>query len=345
MRLEEPRFWHAERPGLAPYLLAPAAALYGLVARRRYTRASAYRSRLPVICVGNLTVGGAGKTPLAITIAGMLARLGERPAFLSRGYGGRLAGPHLVDPARDLAGDVGDEPLLLARHAPMVIARDRAAGARAIEASEASVIVMDDGLQNPSLAKDLTLAVIDAERGLGNGRVMPAGPLRAPLDFQLGLANALVLVGGTGKPGAWCERLPALFKGPVMSARTVAAPGVAAGRLRERPHVAYAGIGRPEKLFATAESLGIRLAAREPFPDHHPYSEADAERLLATAARHGAGLLTTEKDLVRLASLEGARGRLREASMALPIRTVPDEADAARLDALLEFAVRARARA
>ncbi len=197
MRLEAP-FWWYRRTGALASALAPLGRLYGRLAEARAARVEPYRSRLPVICIGNFTAGGGGKTPTAIAVASLLAELGARPAFLTRGYGGSSAGPILVKKGQS-AEEVGDEPLLLAEAAPTVVSADRPAGAAAIEATEADIIVMDDGFQNPSLAKDLSLVVVDAAAGIGNGLIIPAGPLRAPLEAQLARADALVVIGEGGK--------------------------------------------------------------------------------------------------------------------------------------------------
>src|SRR5437667_724824 len=194
--MREPAFWW-RAPGWQVGLLAPAAAVYGAVAGRRLAR-QGRRAGAPVVCIGNPTLGGAGKTPTALAMARLLAEAGERPVLLSRGYGGALAGPLLVDPARHRAVDVGDEPLLLAQVAPTIVARDRVKGAAAALAAGAGVIVMDDGFQNPSLAKDFSVLMVDSRRGIGNGRCFPAGPLRAPLAAQLGRAHAVVVVGSSG---------------------------------------------------------------------------------------------------------------------------------------------------
>ncbi len=191
--MREPPFWWRQG-GTAAAMLAPFAAVYGAVAARRLVRNGA-SAGVPVVCIGNPTVGGAGKTPAALTVARMLAADGETPVFLTRGYGGRLVGPVRVDPLQYRAADVGDEPLLLARVAPTVVAHDRVKGAQMAEAAGASVIVMDDGFQNPSLAKDFSVLVVDGGRGIGNGEIIPAGPLRAPLDAQLDRAQALIVVG------------------------------------------------------------------------------------------------------------------------------------------------------
>ena len=218
MPLEAPLWWYRRKGALAS-ALAPLGRLYGSVTEARFARAQPYRSRLPVICIGNFTAGGGGKTPTAIAVAALLAELGAKPAFLTRGYGGASKGPVLVR-AGQSAGEVGDEPLLLAAAAPTLISADRAAGAHAIEATGASVIVMDDGFQNPSLAKDLSLIVVDAEAGLGNGLIMPAGPLRAPLEAQMARADALVAIGDGNKVGSLIEAFARQGK-PVLKARMV----------------------------------------------------------------------------------------------------------------------------
>src|SRR5947209_14330597 len=264
--MREPAFWWGEG-SFASALLAPLAALYGAVAQWRLGRGGE-RAGAPVVCVGNLTVGGAGKTPTALALARMLAAAGERPMFLTRGYGGALAGPLLVDPARHRAREVGDEPLLLARTAPTIVARDRVKGAGI--AGDASVIVMDDGFHNPSLVKDFSVLVVDARRGIGNGRVIPAGPLRAPLDAQLTRAHALVVVGTSSRAAAVAAAARARDI-PVLQARLRPDAAFIAGLGGARV-LAFAGIGDPEKFFATLADAGVALAARRSFPDHHRYT-------------------------------------------------------------------------
>jgi tetraacyldisaccharide 4'-kinase len=345
MLREAPAFWHHPRAGLAANLLRPVAALYGAITARKLSTAAPYRSRLPVVCVGNLTAGGTGKTPLALHLAARLLREGERPAFLTRGYGGRRAGPHRVDPGRDRARDVGDEALMLAQQAPTFVARDRIAGARAIEAGEASLIIMDDGLQNPKLLKDLRLAVIDAERGLGNGLAMPSGPLRAPLAAQLPLIDALVLSHGSAdddktrraRDGVRAS-IETWWSGPIIDVSTRPEPG--AVTIRGRRVVAFAGIGRPEKFFATVESLGGVLVERIGFPDHYAFKTRDAEHLLHLAGTYEAELLTTAKDWVRLEPGEGPLGRLKATAQVLPIGLDLAPDDAGRLAALVGLALR-----
>jgi tetraacyldisaccharide 4'-kinase len=326
-----PRFWW-RRPGLAAALLRPAGAIYGAIAAARAARPGA-RAAIPVLCAGNFVAGGAGKTPFAIALAERLRALGERPVFLSRGHGGSEAGPLLVDPARHSARDVGDEPLLLARHAPTLVSRDRPAGA-ALARELGSVVVMDDGLQNPSLAKDLRFALVDAVQGVGNGLCLPAGPLRAPLTAQWPLVDALVLV-GEGEPGAELAREAARRHLPVIRA-AIEPDEAAATALRGRAVLAFAGIGRPEKFFATARAAGARLVAERVFSDHHPYSAKELAGLRDDAARAGAALLTTEKDLVRIGRHAGA-SRDETPPLALPIALRIIETE--RLDALVQGAL------
>jgi len=312
--MREPGFWR-EPPGAAAALLTPLAAVYGCIAAWRLRRPG-QRAGVPVICIGNLTHGGAGKTPTALAVGALLTTAGAQPFFLSRGYGGRLAGRVQVDAALHSAEDIGDEPLLLARVAPTVVARDRVAGAAMARASGATAIVMDDGFQNPSLAKDLSILVVDAALGIGNGRVFPAGPLRAPLDAQLGRAQALVVIGDGGGDGASAPVAAARTRRvPIFTARLAPDPSDLAA-LAGRPVLAFAGIGQPEKFFATLESGGVAVRARRAFADHHAYSPADAAALLAQANAGGLTLVTTEKDMVRLA------GRPETATLAAATRTL-----------------------
>jgi tetraacyldisaccharide 4'-kinase len=309
--MKAPGFWWS-KPGLVSFLLSPVALLYGVIAERRMAQ-DGQRVGIPIICVGNPTVGGAGKTPTAIAIARMLIAAGEKPMFLTRGYGGRLVGPVMVEPAHT-AVQVGDEPLLLARLAPTIKAEDRAAGARFARERGASVIVMDDGFQNPSLAKDLSLLVVDA-RGVGNEMVLPAGPLRAPLAPQLDRAQALLVVGG----GARAIEQAARSRGvPVFHARLEPdADAVAA--LKEQKFLAFAGIGSPEKFFATLAAAGIDAPVKRSFGDHHRYTVSEARALMRDAEAGKLGLLTTEKDLARLKD-DATVAPLAERAQALPVR-------------------------
>jgi tetraacyldisaccharide 4'-kinase len=320
--MREPGFWW-RKAGLASGLLTPAAAAYGAVAARRMARPGA-RVKLPVLCVGNFTLGGTGKTPAALWLAKMLQDAGERPFCLSRGYGGSLSGPKLVDAHGDVAAQVGDETLLLARVAPTVVARDRPAGAQAAIAAGASVVVMDDGLQNSSLVKDFTIAVVDGRRGLGNGRVFPAGPLRAPLAAQLSSSDALLVI-GDGEAGRDIGATAAL---PLFHGRLVA-DAAAAAALKARRVLAFAGIGDPDKFFATAEAAGIAVARRQAFPDHHCFSAEEAAELIMRAEHDGLALLTTAKDRARMAG-EPLLVALAARVHVLPVALAVDEADALR---------------
>ena len=318
--MREPAFWWQPGTGL---LLQPLAAIYGAVAAARLSLRGR-SSGVPVICLGNLTVGGAGKTPAALTVGQLLHAAHERPFFLTRGYGGLLKGPLRVNPAVHHSADVGDEPLLLARLAPTIVARDRRAGAQFAQFAGASVIVMDDGLQNPALAKNLTVVVVDGRRGIGNGRVIPAGPLRAPLGIQLDHAQALVLVGpaeGAAEIRKHAEqRGIAIFHARLEPDRSVVA---AIGR---RKVLAFAGIGNPDKFFATLSESGITIAERVGFDDHHRFTAAQARDLLARTRAANLMLVTTEKDLMRLGG-DPQLAELASHASALPVRLVVDEKD------------------
>jgi tetraacyldisaccharide 4'-kinase len=317
--MREPAYWWRE-PGLAAGVVAPLAAIYGAVAARRMARRG-HDAGVPVVCIGNPTVGGAGKTPLALAATRMLAAVGARPVLLSRGYGGQLPGPLQVDPLKHRAADVGDEPLLLAGVAPTIVARDRIAGAVAACAAGAGVIVMDDGFQNPSLQRDFSVLVVDGRRGIGNGKVIPAGPLRAPLDAQLARANALVIVGSSGGAsalGGLPDRgMPVFRASLVPDAGSIAALG--GGQV-----FAFAGIGDPEKFFATLRAAGIAVTATRSFPDHHRYTGAEAEALCEQADRDGLVLVTTQKDAVRLRG-DDAVTRLATYAHAFPVTLVLDD--------------------
>jgi tetraacyldisaccharide 4'-kinase len=293
--MREPRFWRED--GALARLLAPVAAVYGAISGARMIRPGV-RARVPVICVGNLTLGGAGKTPTAIAVAKLLLSEGARPIFLSRGYGGALAGPVRVT-SHHRAADVGDEPLLLARVAPTIVARDRIQGAELAVAEGASVVVMDDGFQNPSLIKDRSLVVLDGERGIGNGRVFPAGPLRAPLDVQLAQATALLVIGdASAKASEVIAR--AQTRGLPVQHGSLAPDPESIAALAGKKALAFAGIAHPEKFFATLMAAGIATPVKRAFADHHPFTSADARELLEQAKRENLLLLTTEKDLARM---------------------------------------------
>jgi len=333
--MREPAFWWQAGTG-GP--LAPFAALYGAIAGLRML-AQGREAGLPVICLGNLTVGGAGKTPAALAVAQLLHAAHERPFFLSRGYGGRLAGPVRVNPALHRASDIGDEPILLARLAPTIVARDRVAGAAFARSAGASVVIMDDGFQNPSLAKDLSFVLIDGRRGIGNGRVIPAGPLRAPLELQLERAQALIVVGATNGATNIVERAERR-RMPIFHGRLEpdAAVVKAIGR---RKVLAFAGIADPDKFFVTLTAAGIQIARRASFPDHHRFSAAEALNLLAQAQADHLMILTTEKDLARLTG-EPELQKLAAHASALPVRLVVEEQDRLR-DVILSTLAHRRA--
>ena len=321
--MRAPAFWW--KPGHGA-LLAPAASLYGAAAWLRL-QATGRSAGVPVVCLGNLTVGGSGKTPAALAVARLLLAAHERPFFLSRGYGGRLAGPLTVNLAVHGAADIGDEPLLLARLAPTVVARDRVAGAQAAKYAGATAVVMDDGFQNPSLRKDLAILVVDGRRGIGNGRIIPAGPLRAPLEAQIARAHALLVVGSGDGAAAVVEsarrRGLALFHGSLRPDRQTLTA------LAGRKILAFAGIADPQKFFATLEEAGLAIAARRGFADHHRYAPAEAQALLRQAQAGNLLLLTTEKDHVRLAR-DPQLAELAARAAVLPVRLVIDEQEAFR---------------
>jgi tetraacyldisaccharide 4'-kinase len=311
----EPAFWWRREPNFLARLLWPLSAIYGHMAAARMRRRAPELKRLPVICIGNFTLGGGGKTPTAIAAAKLLKDQGAKPVLLSRGYGGRERGPHQVND-RDHADQVGDEPLLLADAAPTIVARDRYAGALAAAGRGADIIIMDDGFQSPALHKDISIIALDAAVGIGNGMTIPSGPLRAPLDGQLELADALVMV-GEGEAG---EQIAARFKAAGKLVFRATYQAISKPKwLGSGPLIAFAGIARPEKFFATLEALGAQLGIRKAFPDHHVFSEADAAKLLDLAETNGAILATTEKDRARLRGSTGACGSLYAVSKALPI--------------------------
>ena len=274
-------------------LLTPLGKLYGAVAAWKAKHATPWRPPVPVVCVGNLTSGGTGKTPVAIAIAEGLKARGRKPFFLTRGYGGSVRGPLLVT-AEHTAAEVGDEPLLLAATAPVIVSPDRLKGAHLALEQGADALVMDDGHQNFALAKTLALVVVDAAQGFGNGRLLPAGPLRETVREGLARADAVVLM-GDGAPDLEG------YKGTVLHARLEPEGGE---ELKGKRIVAFAGIGRPEKFFASLRDLGTELVAEVPFGDHHVYTANEIANLKARAQRENALLVTTQKDLMRLAAAE-----------------------------------------
>ncbi len=321
--MREPAFWWRGK-GLASAALAPCATIYGAIAESRMARTGT-RAGLPVLCVGNFTLGGAGKTPTAMWLADLLRAAGETPFFLTRGYGGKVTRPRLVYPETDAARVVGDEALLLARVAPTVVARNRVHGAGLAKARGASLVVMDDGLQNASLAKAFTIAVIDGRRGIGNACVFPAGPLRAPLAAQLRRCDALLVIGDDIRAR---DVIAQAGSTPVFHGRLVPEPA-AVTALRARKVLAFAGIGDPDKFFATVERAGIPIGARRGYADHHRYSAEEAAKLVMAAEHESLTLLTTEKDHARMSG-DPALAALASQAKVLPVTLDVEESDALR---------------
>lgn len=322
--MRPPEFWKAEVSGRDSALalravLTPVSWLYAAVAAHRQRTTVSRHAAVPVICIGNLTVGGAGKTPISRAIR---VKLGPNAHTLSRGYGGRAIGPLRVTPDMD-AVEVGDEPLLHASDGAAWVSRDRYAGAQAAAQAGAHVIIMDDGFQNPALAKDLCIIAVDPAYGIGNGSVFPAGPLRESLSAGLARADAVVMLHNT-----WSEDVPEQpdwlrgFTKPVLQASVSPLAEAPSG-----PLVAFAGLARPEKFFDTLEAVGADLTETVPYPDHHPYSEDDLAWLVQLAEERQAQLITTEKDAARLSP----EWRARVAVLPVAARF----ADEAALDALL----------
>ena len=324
--MRPPSFWQnpVASPGLWALILAPLGWVYGTVTARRVAKAG-YKARVPVICIGNISVGGVGKTPTAMALVERLLARGHKVHVVSRGYGGQMSGPVQVDINRHSAAEVGDEPLLLAAFAPTWVAKDRAAGVRAAENAGAEVILLDDGFQNPSVKKDLSIVVVDAEQGFGNGRCLPAGPLREPVSAGLSRAGLVLAIGApaavAGFQDQWGTHLHQLLISGQLQPIEMGIDWTS-----ERV-IAFAGIGRPEKFFATLRGLGATVLRAEALDDHQPLSDGLMRRLLADAIQTGAQLVTTEKDAARLPAA------FRSQVLTLPVRLHLQDATA--LDAAL----------
>jgi tetraacyldisaccharide 4'-kinase len=306
--MREPAFWHRPSSWIARCLM-PLGAVYGLVAGWRLQR-EGFDAGIPVLCVGNYHVGGAGKTQTVLALVKILRDLGETPVVLSRGYGGRLHGPIKVDAGRHASGDVGDEPLMLARTVVVVVARDRIGGVALARSQAATVILMDDGFQNPAIAKNVSLIVIDSDRGLGNGRVLPAGPLRAPLPPQLDRTDALVVVGDGAAAEAVAAAIAARSR-PVLSAH-LKPDEASVASLSGKRVLAFAGIGDPARFFRTLRASGVAVVAERAFADHHRFLQSEIEALIAEAKRDALTLVATEKDMARLRTAGGLPDWARE---------------------------------
>ena len=332
--MREPDFWYRGDGGWPRRALMPVGWLYGRAVRARFAVTTPWYAPIPVICVGNPGLGGGGKTPTVLAVAARLTAMGESPHCLSRGYGGREAGPLTVDTERHQASDVGDEPLLLAKCVPTHIAGNRRAGAAHAAKAGASVIVMDDGYQNPTVAKSAGLLVVDGASGLGNGAVFPAGPLREPLGPQIDRADALVVV-GQGRAGDAAARHARAAGCPVLAATLKVGDG--APDLAGRAVVGFCGIAKPDKFAQSLKEAGADLRELIAFPDHHLFSVADVARVLETAERLGSTPVTTEKDFVRLSGANDMIDRLRAASLVLPV--VMEFEQTGELDAILRKAL------
>jgi tetraacyldisaccharide 4'-kinase len=308
MKRSAPDFWWRPEPTAAALALWPIARIWGAASAWRMAKSGAFRPSVAVVCVGNFVVGGAGKTPTAIALARMARARGLKPGLLASGYGGTATTPILVDPSVHTADQVGDEALMLAAVAPTVVSRDRAAGARRLVEENVEIIIMDDGFQNPSLVHDLALVAVDAAVGIGNGLVIPSGPLRAPLKPQVQRADALLVIGEG-------EAADPLIRAAARAGTATLRARIKPTRLKEwrkDPILAFAGIGHPEKFFATLREAHAPVARTLSFPDHYKYGEADATKLLQIADAEKLRLVTTEKDLVRLSGATGALAKLRE---------------------------------
>ena len=325
--MKAPEFW-SHTDSILSRILSPVSDIYDACSQTRMAFSSSEKVPIPTICIGNAVVGGAGKTPCALALLTRLRAAGVNAHAISRGYGGRLTGPVPVDPTTHCARDVGDEPLLLAAAAPTWVSRDKVSAAHHAAEAGAHLVVLDDGLQNPTLEKDLSFLVIDPSSGIGNGRILPAGPLREPLTRALGRVNAVIVLDGTGtgQDGNWPQIINKLRPGlPVVRARL--APELEAARLLEQPVIAFAGLGRPEKFFSFLNSINCDLVGKYAFADHHRYSVDEIMSIIEEAATKGARPVTTAKDATRLPP--------EAIDMVEVIHVVVEFEDEAKIDAVL----------
>jgi tetraacyldisaccharide 4'-kinase len=320
---EAPPFWW-EKPDWRAWALSPFSALYGFVARTRMERAKPPEIALPVLCVGNLTVGGGGKTPTCIALVQAARKMKLKPGVVSRGYGGMVSGSRLVDASHDLAAHVGDEPLLIAQHAPVAVSSNRLEGARLLQEQGVDFIILDDGFQSMRLKTDYNLVVVDARRGIGNGHVIPGGPLRAPLLPQIGLASAVLRM-GNGDAADAIVRMAARAGKPIHVAKTAPARKI---DLKGKRVFAFAGIADPEKFYDSLGAAGAHISFTRSWPDHHFFEDDELTEILRTAESGELTLVTTEKDAMRLLRGSEAARQVLEAALVFKIEVQFDQPDA-----------------
>ncbi|WP_319411094.1 tetraacyldisaccharide 4'-kinase [uncultured Cohaesibacter sp.] len=321
--MKAPGFW-TERNTLA-WLLYPFSLVYGRISLSRFNKKERYKAHMPVLCVGNLVMGGAGKTPTALALGRAAAGLNLSPIFLTRGFKGSESGPLLVDPAHHSIAEVGDEALLLARVAPTIVAKDRVAGAKLAEElnreKDGSIIIMDDGFQNPYLYKDFNLIIVDSQQSIGNGFIFPAGPLRAPLNPQVRRADQFVIVGEGGKAPQLRQLLARLGKASSHASLQPSRCSLLGGTRV----FAFCGIGHPDKFYRTLEQLELEVIDYQDFDDHHTFSSEEIEAILNRAEAQDLDIVTTSKDHVRLQQLGEVGARLAQKAHVIEVDMTFDD--------------------